>query len=536
MKSADTYVRKIKSLEKSGEFEEARALCKELLTKFPLSKEAQLADKRLARSVPSANTSGRSYQINQTSVDAIVQAFNAEDYISVIERVKDYSNPMSLPMPLPSIIGISYLKMGDLEESVNILSQVYEKSNSDIQHLNNLAIALKAAGETKSAIEKFQIIVQQQPHFSAAHYNLGNLYTNKKELRKAIVSYEKAIEIDPAEYSYSLALLTALILNEDFERSLEVGRGLCELDSDRPEAYLELASLYETMSNYHMALEYFEKTIEVCRNKSFSNPSLDIYQPFLDRAFEKKLECHLMLSQYDLLKSFITEANANKKRNLRVGAISAYVACALKEDGIYDFCNNPLNYISVGNLSNYRKDYDFQISELLAEASKLSSVWEPTNKTTKSGYQFDSTIFSSDSDVIRILESILRQEIKEYRLRFQDSNSAYIQEWPESFGFTGWYVRLIQSGYQESHIHPSGWLSGVVYLKTVDAKGGDEGAIEFGLRGYGYPEFIFEAPTVRINPTAGDIVLFPSSLFHKTIPFESDTDRCIIAFDLIPQC
>jgi hypothetical protein len=35
-------------------------------------------------------------------------------------------------------------------------------------------------------------------------------------------------------------------------------------------------------------------------------------------------------------------------------------------------------------------------------------------------------------------------------------------------------------------------------------------------------------------PKVGDIVLFPSSLFHRTIPFESNEQRICIAFDLKP--
>lgn len=37
------------------------------------------------------------------------------------------------------------------------------------------------------------------------------------------------------------------------------------------------------------------------------------------------------------------------------------------------------------------------------------------------------------------------------------------------------------------------------------------------------------------QPQKGDIILFLSSLFHRTIPFNSDVERCAIAFDLIPE-
>ena len=37
------------------------------------------------------------------------------------------------------------------------------------------------------------------------------------------------------------------------------------------------------------------------------------------------------------------------------------------------------------------------------------------------------------------------------------------------------------------------------------------------------------------QPELGDIVFFPSSLHHRTIPFLTDTDRVIVSFDLKPN-
>ena len=37
------------------------------------------------------------------------------------------------------------------------------------------------------------------------------------------------------------------------------------------------------------------------------------------------------------------------------------------------------------------------------------------------------------------------------------------------------------------------------------------------------------------QPEVGDIVFFPSSLHHKTIPFTTDADRIIVSFDLVPN-
>ena len=57
--------------------------------------------------------------------------------------------------------------------------------------------------------------------------------------------------------------------------------------------------------------------------------------------------------------------------------------------------------------------------------------------------------------------------------------------------------------------------------------------IIFELHGYDYPIKNKNYPQKIYQPKNGDIVLFPSSLFHRTIPVIKDVERCVIAFDLL---
>ena len=61
----------------------------------------------------------------------------------------------------------------------------------------------------------------------------------------------------------------------------------------------------------------------------------------------------------------------------------------------------------------------------------------------------------------------------------------------------------------------------------------NEGAIEFSLNGQYYHQK--KSPSLIFQPEVGDIVFFPSSLYHRTIPFTTDTDRIIVSFDLMPE-
>ena len=70
-------------------------------------------------------------------------------------------------------------------------------------------------------------------------------------------------------------------------------------------------------------------------------------------------------------------------------------------------------------------------------------------------------------------------------------------------------------------------------MKVVPPLEKNEGAIEFSLNGKNY--FDINSPKLIHQPEAGDIVLFPSSLHHRTIPFSTETDRIVVAFDLMPN-
>ena len=107
------------------------------------------------------------------------------------------------------------------------------------------------------------------------------------------------------------------------------------------------------------------------------------------------------------------------------------------------------------------------------------------------------------------LKSIILNELDSYYLKFQSEQCSYIQKFPTTRNLFGWTVILKQQGHQNAHIHPGGWLSGVIYLKLVPSLGKDEGAIEFSLDGEHYHDVNY--PSLTFQPEVGAIVFFPSS-------------------------
>ena len=99
-----------------------------------------------------------------------------------------------------------------------------------------------------------------------------------------------------------------------------------------------------------------------------------------------------------------------------------------------------------------------------------------------------------------------------------------------------WSVLLQPNGFHIDHFHPEGWISSAFYVETPAAAletDGREGWIKFGQSPY--PITPAQPPGHFVKPEPGLLVLFPSYMWHGTIPFTSQESRMSIAFDLLPK-
>ena len=82
------------------------------------------------------------------------------------------------------------------------------------------------------------------------------------------------------------------------------------------------------------------------------------------------------------------------------------------------------------------------------------------------------------------------------------------------------------------HIHNQGWLSGSIYINIPRGLEGDDGKFVVSV-GEEKDAIGARMNGKRIvNVVTGSLVLFPASLTHYTIPFESEEERIVLAFDV----
>jgi uncharacterized protein (TIGR02466 family) len=406
-------------------------------------------------------------------------------------------------------------KSGDLLKVISEAQKLLKLYPETLTLWNILGASAAQTKQLDLAISSFKNVVRIKPDFADAYSNLGNIFVNQKNFEEAISAYEKALEIKPDADVYCNIGIAYKALEKTNEAISAYSRALEIMPNSAP-ARFNLANALNDLGRLEEAL-------------------LNYDQLHTQSAVAKAMECVYSLQNYSEFNLRLSNLVKQDPFNIRVAALSAFAADQLGQINIYPFCKEPLKMVSITNLKNIIPNYDQFIEKLIEEIDAHGAAWEPHGKTTKGGFQSSNHLFSKPLPKTKELETLLKHHLDEYYAGFRDHSDEVIQQWPNKLELSAWFVKLIQGGHQDSHIHPSGWISGVFYIKTVKSPIDNEGAIKFGLHGYEYPIKNQNYPTRIYQPSDGDLILFPSCLFHETIPVRQDVERCVIAFDLRPN-
>jgi uncharacterized protein (TIGR02466 family) len=274
--------------------------------------------------------------------------------------------------------------------------------------------------------------------------------------------------------------------------------------------FLYLAKKYED------AIPYFERS------------QLDDWQT-------RKLYCLYKAEKFDAFKAN-RDALAGGMPNTSpfLATLSTHYSINFNEADPYNFCKDALDFV-------YQKpilDKNSQLLKDLLNDIHHADIAERKQGRLTNGQQSAGNLFKRPEASFRVLAELIKQEFLNYKNKFADADCELIKSFPNELEFTSsWYVKMQQGGHLSAHIHEIGWLSGAVYLAMPTPKENSiEGAFEYGTHGDDYPitppQQHLNFPVAHVMPNVGDIVLFPSSLFHRTIPFSSNEERICIAFDL----
>ena len=551
----DTTIHQAITAHKDGKLEEAERLYQEILKTHPthpdanhnlgvvaLSKNRTLEALSLFKIATEANPKIEQFWISYANV--LINEKKYEEAEKSFKKVIEL-NPDNARAHCD--LGVSLQNLGKLDEAEESCRKAIELKPDYARAHYNLGVIRHQPGRLIEAEASYKRAIELKPDNVQSHNNLGFILKEQGRLDEAEASYRKAIKLKP-NYVDALTGL-GIVLNElgKLKESETCFKKAIELKPDYAEGHNNLGSLQISINKFDEAEESYRKAIKLKPNYVdalinrgtflFKRGQYDSALKDFDMCNSPKSRSHSLSTLYALgrTEEIYQRIDAQSKlddTNLRVSAFSSFIATKEKRETKHNFCKNPIDFIYNSNLKYHLKNSNLFINDLIEELRNIAAYWQPFDKSTEKGFQSIVNIFENSSEILGNLRSIIMNELDLYHLKFKDKDCSFIKKWPSKKNIHGWYVILKQQGYQNAHIHPGGWLSGVIYLKVVPPLDKSEGAIEFSLNGKNYHDP--NSPKLIHQPKVGDIVFFPSSLHHRTIPFTTDEDRIIISFDLGP--
>ena len=493
-------------------------------------------------------------------------------------------------------LGLLQLSNQDFTQAKISFEQVLCWSKNDVSALTSLGNIFKAQNNFDTAIAYYKKALTVNPTYVNALHNLGVAYRMSGEFISAIDCFKKAQAIAPniAELDYNEANTQFDIGNYSaaeaaYWRSLHKAPDNCAVHETLNEFYWQIGKKSEFGKSFKLAIEQlprhfplrhaYGESLLSSGNQAQANiivdealklektPDLLHLKGKLLAAggdiktaitlIESSLVKHYKLSNaLDLIELLIIDFDYEKA--LLQIAYAEHVAphnqlliahkslCwRLTHDPRYQWLVDYEKHIQTYNIP-VPKGYSSRAMFLDELEGVLLSMHqtqhEPLKQTLKFGTQTPGRLFYKPIKQIVDLKNAFEAVTLDYISSLPDDSShPLLSRKTQQVSFAGsWSVKLKPNGFHVNHVHPEGWLSSSFYVKVPDFSLHSQpeehaGAIKFGESSLQLKER--EKIARIVTPKAGLVAIFPSYVWHGTIPFNGPDDifRLTAPCDITPR-
>ena len=490
-------------------------------------------------------------QPSQQEIQPLLNLLNAGQLAATANMAQTLIAQYPNTFLLHNVLGIALDGLGEYDGAINSYRNALKlQPNMPDLHFN-LGIVFGNLNRFEEAANSYRKAIALNPKFFEAYGNLGTLMQKQGKLEEAVASYRKAISINPDARGY-FNLGTALRDQGKLDEAIKSYQQAIQLFPNYADAHSNLGETLRDQGNMQEAIKSYQNALALNPNHPSANynmaeflylakrydeaiPHFEISQ--LDDWQERSMYCLYKAERFDEFKNkldAIVQSGTHTAPFL--ATLSTHYAINFGVDDPYNFCKNGLDFVYKAAIPELSSPNSPLLQSLLNDINN-AEIAERVQGMLHNGKQSAGNLFKRPEDSFRTLAELVKKEFIHYKNKFAGADCELIKSFPEELEFTSsWFVKMRQGGHLDSHIHEIGWISGAVYLAMPsDKKSPEEGAFEYGTHGDSYPQKHSSFPVGSVIPNVGEIVLFPSSLFHRTIPFTSNEERICIAFDLKPS-
>jgi tetratricopeptide (TPR) repeat protein len=425
---------------------------------------------------------------------------------------------------------------------------------------HNLGVAVKMQDRFEEALRLFDAAQTKVPDMPMIDYNRGNTLQQLGRLEEAVAYYRRALGRNPLHMTAHRdlnALLYRLGRDSEFLRSYDEVAAL----------YPDIGALPLAKGEFLFLKEDFGRAEEEFRRAVRLKPDDVMPHDGLGLILARKGDFDAAIAEHETAVGMEPD-NAHAWRNfaetlIRAGDTQKAVAAAERSIAIEPDNQGALAMLSVAwrahgdsrdealnDYENFVQTFELPPPEGYTDMDSFNRDLnayldglhrdnrECIDQTLRRGTQTLDNLFGKGHRLVELLRVRIDEAIAAYIAKLKDDDThPLLRRRGRDFKYSAsWSSRLHDCGFHTNHVHPKGWISSAYYIASPDAAAdasAREGWIQFGEPNF---DARIRNPVRRTEqPVPGKLVLFPSYMWHGTLPFHSKQSRTTIAFDVVPR-
>lgn len=417
--------------------------------------------------------------------------------------------------------GVALISADQPAKAIDAFAQAERLGDNRPQLLDNRIAALVAMGAIDSAKSEADRLTANHPTYLQGHQS------------RARLMWEYALEGDPFD---TLSALTnrypreSLVWNSYISTLLEFQQHSRALPAIEAAEKSVGTNRMLTLAKAVAASELGETTLAA---RSFSLLAGEVDPPVFN-AWARHLLKSGDAEQAEFVSARTVELDPSNQLAWAYRGTAWRLMDDLREHWLYDYD------LQVAVMEAQPPAWDGSLSDFVSKASSglrrlHTTQTHPANQSLRGGTQTPGALLDRRDPVIAAIGAAVRNAARSYTAKLpEDRGHPFYSRRSNDLKFCGsWSVRLTEQGFHVNHIHQAGWISSAFYFALpTKGEGKEEGFLQLGAPP---TELGLDLPPRRtVKPIEGQLALFPSMMWHGTVPFKSRGERLTAAFDLIP--
>ncbi len=424
----------------------------------------------------------------------------------------------------------AHFAAGRLEAAAAACRRILDQSpeRADVQGFAGL-IAMQQ-GDWVGAVHHYEVATKLQPDFAEAFNNLGRAHQRQGDMPAALAALRHAAELNPDLPAIHQNLGVALQAAGDLDDAAASYRRVLALDPDSAEAHRNIGLVRQAQGDAAAAEKSYKTALSLRPDwpVPFSNLALLLLDKGRPEDALKYCQAWMRLAPGSIEAISVTSVARNDCGD----------EAGMRELLDFDRLVRVLPSIDTPPGFASLEEFNRALSaHVLAHPSlKVPPEDDPTYHHPN--LNITEELFEGEMGPMAAFRDVVLAAMDDYRAEVANQPPhPFLGNWPRKWKLACWAVVLDGQGTLAPHVHLDGYLGGVYYPQLPEGVSPDApdqaGWFEIGHPPEDLPH-ARDLPTHAIPPEEGLMLLFPSYMYHRTLPFQADTVRISVAFDMKP--